>query len=68
MSFVNTVVDRTFSRTYLYAYIFARLNHCEPDRIAIESILPDLHRQVTVLDAAVKETGFLAGDRFSFAD
>ncbi|WP_081494330.1 glutathione S-transferase C-terminal domain-containing protein [Bradyrhizobium genomosp. III] len=45
-----------------------RLNRCEPDRVAIESVLPDLHRQIIVLDAAVKETGYLAGNQFSFAD
>jgi glutathione S-transferase len=68
VSFVNTVVDRTFVRTYLYAYITARLANREPDRNAIDSVLPDLHRQITILDAAVKKTGFLAGDRFTFAD
>ena len=68
VSFVNTVVDRTFIRTYLYAYTVARLSHREPDRIAIDSVLPDLHRQIVVLDAAVRETGFLAGKRFTFAD
>jgi glutathione S-transferase len=68
VSFVNTVVDRTFVRTYLYAYISVRLANREPDRNAIDSVLPDLHRQITILDAAVKKTGFLAGDRFTFAD
>ena len=68
VSFVNTVVDRTFIRTYLYAYIAARLGNREPDRNAIDSVLPDLHRQITILDAAVKKTGFLVGDRFTFAD
>jgi glutathione S-transferase len=68
VSFVNTVVDRTLIRTYLYAYITARLGNREPDRSAIESVLPDLYRQITVLDGAVKNTGFLVGDRFTFAD
>jgi glutathione S-transferase len=61
-------VDRTFIRTYLYAYITARLANREPDRNAIDTVLPDLYRQITILDAAVKETGFLVGDRFTFAD
>jgi glutathione S-transferase len=68
VSFVNTVVDRTFIRTYLYAYIAARLSNRQPDRDAINSILPELHRQISILDAAVENTGFLAGGRFTFAD
>jgi glutathione S-transferase len=68
VSFVNTVVDRTFIRTYLYAYISARLGNHEPDRNAINSVLPELHRQISVLDAAVERTGFLVGGRLTYAD
>jgi glutathione S-transferase len=68
VSFVNTVVDRTLIRTYLYAYIIARHRNREPDRDAIDSTLPDLRQQITILDAAVKTTGFLVGDEFTFAD
>jgi len=38
------------------------------DRNVIEAVLPDLHRQITILDTAVKTTGFLVADRFTFAD
>jgi glutathione S-transferase len=68
VSFINTVVDRTFIRTYLYEYIAARRGNRKPDRNVIDSVLPDLHRQITILDTAVKTTGFLAADRFTFAD
>ena len=68
VSFVNTVVDRTFIRTYLYEYIAARRGNRKPDRNVIDQVLPDLHRQIAILDAAVKTTGFLVADRFSFAD
>jgi glutathione S-transferase len=68
VSFVNTVVDRTFIRTYLYEYIAARRDKRKPDRNVIDSVLPDLHRQITILDTAVKTTGFLVADRFTFAD
>jgi glutathione S-transferase len=68
VSFVNTVVDRTFIRTYLYEYIAARRDRRKPDRNVIDSVLPDLHRQITILDTAVKTTGFLVADRFTFAD
>jgi glutathione S-transferase len=68
VSFVNTVVDRTFIRTYLYEYIAARRGNREPDRNVIDAVLPDLHRQIAILDAAVEATGFLVADRFTFAD
>jgi glutathione S-transferase len=68
VSFVNTVVDRTFIRTYLYEYIAALRGRREPDRNVIDRVLPDLHRQITILDTAVKSTGFLVADCFTFAD
>ncbi len=68
VSFVNTVVDRTFIRTYLYEYIAARRDERKPDRKLIESVLPDIHRQITILNTAVQPTGFLVADRFTFAD
>lgn len=68
VSFTNTVVDRTFIRTYLYEYIAARRDNRKPDRNLIDSVLPDLHQQITILDGAVKTTGFLVADQFTFAD
>lgn len=68
VSFVNTAVDRTFIRTYLYEYLAARRDRRKPDRNVIDSVLPDLRQQITILDAAVKATGFLVTDRFTFAD
>jgi glutathione S-transferase len=68
VSFVNTVVDRTFIRTYLYEYIAALRGRRQPDRNVIDKVLPDLHRQIAILDTAVKPTGFLVADRFTFAD
>jgi glutathione S-transferase len=68
VSFVNTEVDRTFIRTYLYEYLAALRDRRKPDRNVIDSVLPELHRQITILDTAVKTSGFLAADRFTFAD
>jgi glutathione S-transferase len=68
VSFVNTAVDRTFIRTYLYEYIAARRGNRKPDRNVIDQVLPELHRQIAILDTAVKPTGFLVADRFTFAD
>jgi glutathione S-transferase len=66
VSFVNTVVDRTFVRTYLYAYI--RTSDGKPDRAAIDRVMPEVRAQLAVLDKAVAETGHLVDDVFTYAD
>jgi glutathione S-transferase len=68
VSLVNTVVDRTLIRTYLYAYLIPKGPDGKPDRAAIEAVMPAVREQVAVLDRAVSATGHLAGDQFSFAD
>jgi glutathione S-transferase len=68
VSLVNTVMDRTLIRTYLFAYIAARLSGEKPDRQVIDAVLPAVHEQVAVLDKAVAATGYLVGDSFTFAD
>ena len=66
ISFVNTVVDRTMVRTYLYAYIATADG--KPDSAAIERVMPDVHAQMAVLDKALAKTGHLVDDIFTFAD
>jgi len=68
VSFVNTAVDRSFIRTYLYAYIIAMQSGTAPDRNAIEAALVDVRKLVDILDRAVAATGFLVGDRLTLAD
>lgn len=68
VSFVNTVIDRTLIRTYLYAYIAPRTPDGKPDRAAIEAVMPAVREQLGILDRAVAATGHLVGDRFTFAD
>jgi glutathione S-transferase len=68
ISLVNSVMDRTMIRAYLFAYIMPKTADGGPDRQAIEAVLPDLQKQITVLDNAVAKTGYLAGDGFTFAD
>jgi glutathione S-transferase len=67
VSLVNTVMDRTLIRTYIYAYIVPKTAG-KPDREAIEAVMPAVREQLGVLDKAVARTGFLVGDRFTFAD
>jgi glutathione S-transferase len=68
VSFVNTSVDRTLIRTYLYAYIVPKARGGSPDRAAIEAVMPDVREQLGILDRAVAATGHLAGGEFTFAD
>jgi glutathione S-transferase len=68
VSLVNTVVDRTLIRTYLYASIAPKTADGKPDRAAIEAVLPAVREQLEILDHAVAGTGYLVGDRFTFAD
>ena len=68
VSLVNTVIDRTLIRTYLYAYIAPKTADGKPDRAAIEAVMPAVRQQLEILDRAVAATGYLVGDQFTFAD
>jgi glutathione S-transferase len=68
VSLVNTLIDHTLIRTYLFAYIAPKTANGEPDRKAIEAVMPALREQIGVLDTAVAKTGYLVGDHLTFAD
>ena len=68
VSLVNTVMDRTLIRTYLYAYIAPKTSDGKPDRAAIEAVMPAVREQLAILDSAVAGTGHLVDDLFTFAD
>jgi len=68
VSAVNTVIDRTMVRTYLFGYIFPKTADGKPDRKVIDEVTPELRQQINLLDKAVAKTGYLAGNQFSFAD
>jgi glutathione S-transferase len=68
VSLVNTVMDRTLIRTYLFAYIAPKTADGAPDREVIEAVMPAVREQIAVLDKAVARTGYLVGDQFTFAD
>jgi glutathione S-transferase len=67
VSLVNTAIDRTLIRTFLFAYI-APTADGKPDREAIDAVLPMVREQLAILDKAVAGSGYLVGDRFTFAD
>jgi glutathione S-transferase len=68
VSLVNTVIDQTLVRTYLFAYIFPKGGDGKPDRGMIETVVPTLRQQMTILDGAVARTGYLAGNGYTLAD
>jgi glutathione S-transferase len=68
VSLVNTVMDRTLIRTYIFAYIAPKTANGEPDREAIEGVMPAVREQIGVLDKAVASTGYLVDEQFTFAD
>jgi glutathione S-transferase len=68
VSLVNTVIDRTLVRTYLYAYIASQTADGRPDRAAIEAVMPAVREQVDILDRAVAKSGYLVDGQFTFAD
>lgn len=68
ISFVNTVVDCTLIRTYLFTYIKAVMTGKPPDRLAIDAVLPDLREQIGILDNAVAKSEYLVDDQFTLAD
>ncbi len=68
ISIVNTIMDPVMIRTYLFGYIFPKTPDNKPDRALIDTAVPALQQQIAILDKAVAPTGYLAGERFSFAD
>jgi glutathione S-transferase len=68
ISLVNSVMDQTLIRKYLFAYILPKTPDKSPDRQAIEAVLPELQKEIALLDKAVAKTGYLAANAFTFAD
>jgi glutathione S-transferase len=68
VSLVNTAIDRTLIRTYIFAYIAPKTPDGKPDRAAIEAVMPMVRQQLAILDKAVSATGYLVGDHLTFAD
>lgn len=68
ISLVNSVMDATMVRTYLFAYIFAKTEDGQPDRKLIDAAVPIMQEQIGILDKGVSKSGYLAGDSLTFAD
>lgn len=68
ISLVNSQMDATLVRTYIFHYIFPKTADGKPDRLAIDAMAPAMRQQISLLDRAVAQTGFFAGDHFTLAD
>jgi len=68
VSLVNTRIDPTMIRTYVFAYVFPKTGDGTPDRQAIDAVMPALNEEVGLLDRTVAKGGYLAGDKFTYAD
>jgi len=68
VSLVNTRIDVTMIRTYLFAYILPKTGDGTPDRQAIEAVTPALNEEIGLIDRAVAKGGYLVGDQFTYAD
>jgi glutathione S-transferase len=68
ISLINTVMEPLVIRRYLFAYIFPKGEDGKPDRAAIDASLPDLDKQIGVLNKALATSDYLAGDTLTLAD
>jgi len=68
ISLVNTQMDSTLVRTYLFAYIFPKTDDGSPNRQVIETVKPAMDEQLAILDRGLSRSDYLAGSAFTFAD
>jgi glutathione S-transferase len=68
VSLINSHIDPIMVRQYLLNYIFPKGSDGKPDRKAIDGTLPEMQKQIDMLDQAVARTGYLAGQGFTLAD
>jgi glutathione S-transferase len=68
VSLVNTRIDQTLIRTYLFAYVFPKTPDGSPDRPIIDAVAPAVASEIGLLDRAIGKGGYLAGDSYTYAD
>jgi glutathione S-transferase len=68
ISLVNTTIDPLLVRTYLFSYIVPKGADGKPDRGAIETMMPRVREQLSLLERTVAASCYLAGERFTLAD
>lgn len=68
VSIVNTAMDGLLIREYFFSYLFPKGEDGQPDRPAIDALLPDVEKHMSALEAAIDRNGELACDEFTLAD
>ncbi len=68
VSLVNSVMDGTMIRQYLFAYIFPKTGDGSPDRALIEQVMPIIADQLALIDRTLAKNEYLAGDALTVAD
>lgn len=69
ISAINAYVyDHVIRKYALAGYIVPKLRQTEPDRAAFEANLPDLRRDLELLDAGYARSAFLAGPEVTLVD
>jgi glutathione S-transferase len=58
VSLVNTKMDGTLVRSYLLNYIFPKGSDGKPDRTVIDAVVPQVEKEIALLDRAVAKGGF----------
>jgi glutathione S-transferase len=68
ISMVNSYLYEDIIKKYVLAYIFPKTEDKSPDRALIAAALPNLQRDLEIVDRAVGEHPWLAGKSLSLAD
>jgi len=68
VSMINTAIDRTMVRQYVLAYVLPSGPDGSVDRQVVDAALPEVRRQLGVLEGGVRDTRFLASARFAYPD
>ncbi len=67
VSYVNVKVDRWIMREYVVPSLFFD-KETGPDTAKLNAALPEIEKYVAPLDQAVAGTGYLVGDKLTYAD
>ena len=67
ISTVNCYMYDTLIRQYLFSYLFPKGADGQPDRSAIDAVVPEVKRQIGLIDRGLEGRDWLAGE-FSLAD
>jgi glutathione S-transferase len=68
ISAINCYMYDSFIRSYALKYLLPKLRGGEPDMAAVRAAIPNLERDVALLDAGYAGSHWLAGDALSLAD